>query len=615
MLLLPLVLLLQTSAHAIQKAEHQRTPDVAIFLNALKEPDPRVQRLALRSLGRLERPALSAQIAPWTRATDAAVRREAVAALAQSGAPFDFASLLRSESDAAVRAVAYEAIGRARPVVDGSEAVLVAGLKDADPQGRIGAARGLETLVRLNVRTRTPLPSTVEALRHAIRDNPISRLRQFALLALNAASSGDAATFELALLDPDPHVRRLAVAGSKRFVDDPSPIVRYEALRVAPTCERAVAALGDASGHVVLAAVDYLGTAKCDAPSIEDLADRGASWRIRARALVALAKAAPEAARARIFAFSSSPTWQVRVYAANAARLLKEDKVLRRLAEDPNGNVAAAALSTAAEALRALASNHSGLLLAAAERLKGTPESKVSAELILETVQRLTKSGRVTVRDERLRLIDVLAESRDQKVLAKLSPLLLDRDPEVAARVARVMTETAGRKVAPRTTQYVPEPFPKASTLRALEGARATIRMKEAGSFTIELLPEEAPATVAVFAALAEKGAYDGLTIHRVVPNFVLQGGSPGANEYDALSREFMRDEVGFAANERGTLGVSTRGHDTGDGQIFVNLIDNWRLDHTYTVFARVISGMDAVDAILEGDVIEKITIVRRSGS
>jgi cyclophilin family peptidyl-prolyl cis-trans isomerase len=136
--------------------------------------------------------------------------------------------------------------------------------------------------------------------------------------------------------------------------------------------------------------------------------------------------------------------------------------------------------------------------------------------------------------------------------------------------------------------------------------------MKGLGSFTLALFPEEAPATTAIFAALADKGAYDGLTFHRVVPNFVLQGGSPGANEYDALTPQFMRDEVGALSHERGTLGISTRGRDTGDGQIFINLIDNFRLDHTYTVFARVTQGMDVVDKILEGDVIEGIRIHRR---
>ena len=62
----------------------------------------------------------------------------------------------------------------------------------------------------------------------------------------------------------------------------------------------------------------------------------------------------------------------------------------------------------------------------------------------------------------------------------------------------------------------------------------------------------------------------------------------------------------------RGTLGISTRGRDTGDSQIFVNLVDNFRLDHNYTVFARVVEGMGNVDAIQEGDVFEDVVIVRR---
>ena len=124
----------------------------------------------------------------------------------------------------------------------------------------------------------------------------------------------------------------------------------------------------------------------------------------------------------------------------------------------------------------------------------------------------------------------------------------------------------------------------------------------------LELYPDEAPLTVAQFVSLAESGYYEGLTFHRVVPNFVLQGGSPGANEYVGTSR-YIRDELGRRIHERGTLGISTRGRDTGDSQIFINLVDNYRLDHNYTVFARVTDGMDVVDRIQEGDVIEKIVI------
>ena len=69
-----------------------------------------------------------------------------------------------------------------------------------------------------------------------------------------------------------------------------------------------------------------------------------------------------------------------------------------------------------------------------------------------------------------------------------------------------------------------------------------------------------------------------------------------------------MRDEVGI--HRRGTVGISTRGRDTGDAQIFVNLVDSPRLDHLYTVFGTVVSGMDVVDGILEGDVIDRIEVV-----
>ena len=71
-----------------------------------------------------------------------------------------------------------------------------------------------------------------------------------------------------------------------------------------------------------------------------------------------------------------------------------------------------------------------------------------------------------------------------------------------------------------------------------------------------------------------------------------------------------MRDEVGLWPHVRGAVGISTRGRDTGDAQIFIDLVDNPRLDHDYTVFAQVLNGMDIVDAILEGDVIERIEIL-----
>ena len=148
-----------------------------------------------------------------------------------------------------------------------------------------------------------------------------------------------------------------------------------------------------------------------------------------------------------------------------------------------------------------------------------------------------------------------------------------------------------------------------AEELRRLASPRARVTMRGLGTFELALVTAQAPATVLRFARLAESGYYNGLTFHRFNANFVIQGGSPGANEFigDAA---FMRDEVGTWPHVRGAVGISTRGRDTGDAQIFIDLVDNPRLDHDYTVFAQVLNGIDIVDQILEGDVIERIEIV-----
>jgi len=133
--------------------------------------------------------------------------------------------------------------------------------------------------------------------------------------------------------------------------------------------------------------------------------------------------------------------------------------------------------------------------------------------------------------------------------------------------------------------------------------------MKSGGTFTLALLTWQAPVTVAGFVRLVECGYYNGLTFHRIEPNFVIQGGSPGANEHSGYG-SFMRDEVGRASNLRGSVALSTRGRNTGDGRWYVNPADNARLDHNYTVFANVMSGMDVVVGMMERDQIAEITIV-----
>ena len=182
-----------------------------------------------------------------------------------------------------------------------------------------------------------------------------------------------------------------------------------------------------------------------------------------------------------------------------------------------------------------------------------------------------------------------------------------DNSHDARDAIAKALTTLGDppKKFTPRP----PQNDLNAEDLHRLAAPRARVTIRGIGTFELALFTSQAPAAVLRFAHLAEAGYYNGLTFHRVVANFVIQGGSPRASEYIG-DASFMRDEVGTWPHVRGAVGISTRGRDTGDAQIFVDLVDNPRLDHEYTVFAQVLNGIEVVDQVLEGDVIERIEIV-----
>jgi len=600
-MILTLLLVLQWPLDRHLLAVEDNRDDAAPLVEALDGPHA---RQAIRALGRFERPELAPHLLPLLSSTETDVRVEAVTALAQMQGALPLAPVLKRERDPRVRALLYEAIGR---LPEASEDVLLPGLQ-GDELIRFRAMKGLESFYR--VREVNPTESALAAIRRTVRESRSSKLRQLGLLALNRASDRDSKTLESAFGDSDPLVRRLAVAGLNEWRDDPSPLVRYEALRVDGGCTRAEAALSDRSEHVVLLAIDLLGNG-CPPAPLERILEENRGWRRPARALVSLARISRDATRRQLPRFVSHPVWQARMYAARAAKILGDAESLGKLRSDALPNVVAEALVTRDDALAALATDDYGLLVTALELLKGMESDDSAALMLLETLARISARKERTSRDPRRLLLERLRELDDVTVAAKLEYLLEDFDPAIASLAAEIITEKTGKKTGAKTTRFASDPLPSADFLLGLQGARATIQMKEAGSFVVELLPEAAPLTTAQFVKLAESGYYRGLTFHRIVPNFVIQGGSPGANEYVGTPG-YIRDEVSTLSHERGTLGISTRGRDTGDSQIFVNLVDNFRLDHNYTVFARVVEGMENVDAIQEGDVIEEILVTRR---
>lgn len=133
------------------------------------------------------------------------------------------------------------------------------------------------------------------------------------------------------------------------------------------------------------------------------------------------------------------------------------------------------------------------------------------------------------------------------------------------------------------------------------------------GLMKAELYEQDAPGTVKNFVALSKKGYYDGLTFHRVIPNFVIQGGCPNGTGAGGPGYNIPCELDGeLQQHDRGVLSMAHAGRDTGGSQFFVcHSRDNTsHLDRNHTCFGKVVEGVDIVDEILPGDKIEKIVII-----
>ncbi len=450
-----------------------------------------------------------------------------------------------------------------------------------------------------------------------------------------------------------------------RLTGDPSAQVRYEAVRAvaqaalgARACRVLLAAIDDASVNVAKYALTNAGPAcggdaavraRLDALSAAAVspepgtAVKAPTWHRPAYALVGFAQVDPAAARGRVLqAVTAREAWVRRygamaagaVLADGAARQAQDDEVsaaLASLVADDDVNVGAVALGALGrgwradrrpQAMRALSRSGDELIIEAVAALRpappaegGTPPPATAdrevASACAAALARLTAAGRETSRDARLALIECVAWAGAAEDAAGLAPLLSDYDARVAEGAAAAMAKLlpSGSKAPAATPKPLPRlPLPTDADLARMSTARVVLTIRGRGDIVIRLRPDEAPLNAFRFLRLAESGYHTALTFHRVVPAFVAQGGSPLGNEFSG-DGPFSRDEVGRLANLRGSIGLSTRGRDTGDAQFYVNLADNVRLDHTYTVFAQVEAGMDVVDALAEGDVIERVVV------
>ena len=313
------------------------------------------------------------------------------------------------------------------------------------------------------------------------------------------------------------------------------------------------------------------------------------------------------------------------MYAAHAAGALEAVDVLEQLGRDPHDNVREAALSELVAHKRPEATR------VAVEAL-----SRPDYQLIVTASRALRRSGAEGDRHSGAAAIAGARHGGEERDLARSA----DGDPRTAQGARRA--RTARRLAAIRRRRC----GPTSPTSIRLLAARAADMLQEWQKGPAAAAPERlarAPpvdgggrrhperahavrhgrARTVRAAAVRGRSAGDraarrdprarGLLQRPHVPSRRRQlrrfrAAAPAPTNTPAIGL-YMRDEVGLRSHQRGTVGISTRGRDTGDAQIFVNLIDSPRLDHLYTVFAEVVSGMDVVDAIVEGDVIERVEV------
>jgi len=640
---------LPVTRQAIFEAEDRRAPtaaEVKLLVDGTRHASEAIQRMAVRALGRLERPAVVPDIVPLLAAPSASVRAEAANALGQVAPAVDRAredeipalliSRLEAERDPVVRGVLCQTIGRLPYSTPESARHAEAALLGASvpPVGATapvplavlhGAAKGFESLIRRNAKLLPPTPETVQRLRWLVvnrRNGPpadevetAGRVRRLALAALTFARQADQDTIVAAAGDPDMQVRRLALmalaAAAPASVPDDvrgrvirggladrEYVVRYEALRVhgrsltSATAEwdPVFAALSDPSPHVALLAIDLLGNAQARpdtaierlrleagtlpsprtapaAPAGGGRAAASTDWHRAARALVSLAKIAPDVAMELLPAFADSPLWPVRMYAARAAAIVRDADRLSRLVTDTRDNVREAALGGLRTLkghdaddlyIAALQRTDYQVILTATRALEKTPQPARAVPPMLAALSRISAERRDTSRDPRMALLARIGELGQPGDARALIPYTTDFDPQIAAAAAALIGKWTGQAPA-----IAPRPLPiervQLADIERLRSARAVVTMAGRGVFELELLTDDAPATVARFVRLARAGYYNGLTFHRVVPNFLLQGGSPGANEFMG-DGAYLRDELGLQPHVRGSVGISTRG-------------------------------------------------------
>ncbi len=341
---------------------------------------------------------------------------------------------------------------------------------------------------------------------------------------------------------------------------------------------------------------------------------------VRAAAARALARVDPEAFTATLSGLEPDRDWTVRAAQAAALGTLPADRGAARLGamlRDTDQRVVPAVLAALAASRPPDAERLVTERLSAEDAVVRSAAAQALAEMrTAGAVPALRQAYEAAARDTtyvaRASILSALARLDAPVARPLLESALADREWALRVRAAELLRQQgvaadAVPSIRPAPSAR-PDTDPEWTALASPRYSPHAFIETDKGTIEVELAVLDAPQTVANFIALARKGFFNGVPVHRVVPDFVVQGGDP-RGDGEGGPGYTIRDEINERPYVRGTVGMALDWKDTGGSQFFITHSPQPHLDARYTVFGHVVNGMDVVDRIVQWDPIRRIRI------
>jgi cyclophilin family peptidyl-prolyl cis-trans isomerase/HEAT repeat protein len=598
----------------------------------LRHESPVVRRRAATAVGRVGAETDVPALVDALGDSDAKVAEEALWALGIIGKrdAYDAIAILGKSAEPGLRAAVVEAVGRLGDTAYLGFVASFAG--DASERVRSEVPAAVMRL-REAAKTEEQLTAVRDAagrIRSLLKDpsNDVRMRTAYAMCRVDASLAHDELVHAASASDPVVRafairaLAKVAAAGPEHFVTaskDPDPRVAYEAL----------AGLATRSGEGVVAALEESareGEATKVARALELLAEKGAaapatvrpalkhrSPTVRAAAVAAMTAMRGADALGDVTAFASDPHILVVQAAARALVKIGGDGARAALASLASRGARAQAAVLDAYASAKLKDRRLEVDVFLREGLK-SPDLAVCGTAVMMLEGR-TEADWEKPLEEAFRSHGgrEMYEIREM-ILAQLEAMKLGaavaeeglRDAQASVRIQAAKTlKACGREVA--------EPDPGSRYIKRVEVKRfvhdpVVLIETNRGAIRIRLFQDVAPGHVTTFVRLVKERFYDGKTWHRVVPDFVIQGGDPRGDGWGDGGFT-LRDELSRERFTEGTVGMAKAGKDTGSCQLFITHVPTPHLDGRYTIFGRVIEGMEVVRAIEVGDSIARMRV------